>query len=344
MENGAKDLTRRQHALLLATVQEFIATAAPVGSQQVAQRHRLGVRAAMVRNLMSELEDAGYLTQPHTSAGRVPTEKAYRYFVDHLAPTIPFRERARIELHYSAPSNDVNLMVREASRLLALMTNQTAIATAPRLEVLMIERVQFTRLREREVLAMFITKANGIHNRLVVADRDYSQAELDRMAAYLAETLVGRTLEQARVWLEERLREERARYDQFVRGALLLGNVMIALDAQAEVYVEGSTRALDQPEFTDRARLRELLRALDDKTALLDLLDRSLKDTSLLVSIGSENSDARLAGFSVVAAPYASGSQPLGSVAIVGPLRMDYERVIPLVSYTAKALSRVLDH
>lgn len=344
MENIAKELTPRQHLLLLTTVREFIDTAEPVGSQQLAQRRSLGVRAAMVRNLMGELEESGYLVQPHTSAGRIPTEKAYRYFVDHLAPTIPFRERAQIELHYSAPPSDVNTIVRDTSRLLALMTSQAAMVTAPRLESVMIERVQFIRLREREVLAVFVTTANGIHNRLVSVDQDFAQPELDRMASYLNESLVGRSLEQARAWIEKSLHEDRANYDQFMRRALTLGNVMIRLDTSAEVYVEGSARALDQPEFTDRARLRELLRALDDKTALLDLLDRSLKESSLLVSIGSENSDGRLTGFSVVAAPYASGSHPLGSVAIVGPVRMDYQRVIPLVSYTARALSRVLNH
>jgi heat-inducible transcriptional repressor len=163
------------------------------------------------------------------------------------------------------------------------------------------------------------------------------------MASYLNESLVGRNLEHACAWIEQSLHQDRVRYDQFIRSALTLGDLITRLDTPAEVYVDGSTRALEQPEFTDRARLRELLRALDDKTALLDLLDRSFRESSLLVSIGSENSDARLTGFSVVAAPYASGPHPLGSVAVVGPVRMDYERVIPLVSYTAKALSRELD-
>ena len=344
MERGAKELTPRQHTLLLAAVQEFIARAEPVGSHQLAERHTLGLRSAMVRNLMGELEDGGFLMQPHTSAGRVPTDKAFRYFVDHLATAIPYRDRAQIELHYSAPPVDVNAVIRDTSRLLALMTGQAAMVTAPRLESVTIERVQFVRLREREVLAVFITAAGGVQNRLVATGEDYRQVELDRMAAYLNESLAGRTLEQARTWVERSLHEDRANYDRFVRAALTLGGAIVRSETPAEIYVEGSFNALEQPEFADREKLRELLRALEDKTALLDLLDLTLGQSGAVVSIGSENVNTRLAGFSVVAASYASGAMPLGSLAILGPVRMDYARVIPLVSYTAKALSRALDH
>jgi heat-inducible transcriptional repressor len=348
MNNGTNqaELTPRQHALLMAAVQEFIATAEAVGSQQIVARHTLGVRAAMVRNLMAELEEGGFLLQPHTSAGRVPTDKAFRYYVDHLMSpaSIAFNDRTQIELHYSAPPADLNEIIRDTSRLLALMTGQAALVMAPRLGAVVMERVQFVRLRERELLAVFVAVAGGVQNRLVQTDKDYGQAELDRMAGYLNASLSGRSLEQVRLWIEERLKEERANYDRFTHTALILGGALTRNPAPAEVYVEGSSKALEQPEFADPGKLRELLRALDDKTALLDLLERSLKENGPMVSIGSENFDLRLSGFSVVAASYASGSLPLGSLAVVGPVRMDYERVIPLVSYTARALSRVLEH
>jgi heat-inducible transcriptional repressor len=348
MNSGAQpgELTRRQHALLMAAVQEFISTAEAVGSQQLVARHTLGVRAAMVRNLMAELEEGGFLLQPHTSAGRVPTDRAFRYYVDHLVPPAPiaFHDRTQIELHYSAPPSDFNEIIHDTSRLLALMTGQAALVMAPRLEAVVMERVQFVRLRERELLAVFVAVAGGVQNRLVQTDQDYSQAELDRMAGYLNASLSGRSLEQVRLWIEERLKEERADYDRFMRTALILGGALTRNPAPAAVYVEGSSKALEQPEFADPGKLRELLRALDDKTALLDLLERSLRQNDPMVSIGSENFDLRLSGFSVVAASYASGSLPLGSLAVVGPVRMDYERVIPLVSYMARALSRVLEH
>jgi heat-inducible transcriptional repressor len=228
--------------------------------------------------------------------------------------------------------------------LLALMTGQAALVMAPRLESVQLKQVQLLGLREHEVLAIFVVATGGVHHRLLHTDGYYGQADLDRMSGYLNESLSGRTLEQVREWIAQQLRQERALYDQFTHDALIMGGALARNPSPAEIYVEGSSKALDQPEFADPARMRELLRALDDKTALLDLLERALTQSELIVSIGSESFDARLSGLSVVASPYISGAYPLGSLGVVGPVRMDYERVIPLVSYTARALSRALEH
>jgi heat-inducible transcriptional repressor len=345
--NAETTLPARRHTLLLAAVQEFIATAEPVGSQQIVARHSLGVRSAMVRSMMAELEESGYLSQPHVSAGRIPTDKAFRYYVDHmlLSSRIAFEDRAQIELHYSGRPRDLDDVMRDTPRLLALLTGQAALVMAPRLEAMMIERVNFVRVRDRQVLAMFVASGDAMQNRLVEADRDFTQDELDRMARYLNESLAGRTLDQARRWIEQQLKEERAAYDQFMRDALALGGGAIAdPPRRTEVYIEGSLKALEQPEFSDPERMRELLRALEDKSALLDLLERSIEQNRLTISIGSENYDPRLAGLTVVAASYATGSKPVGGLAVVGPVRMDYDRVIPLVDYTARALTRFFDH
>ncbi len=346
-QSEGKTLSGRRHALLLATVCEFIATAEPVGSNQIATRYRLGIKSAMVRNMMSELEEAGYLYQPHTSAGRVPTDFAFRYYVDHLAGAarIGFEERTQIELHYSERGRDLAGLMRDTPRLLSLLTGQAALVMAPRLESVELERVNFIRIREREVLAVFVAKTGAVYNRLIATERDHGQDELDRMGRYLNDALGGRTLEHARAWIEHELAHERARYDNFVRDALALGEAIADRVAEnAEVYVEGSAQALEQPEFSDPEKIRELMRALEDKTSLLELLERSVRQHGITISIGSENYDRRLAGLAVIAAPYVGGSKPLGSLAVVGPVRMDYERVIPLVEYTAKALSRVLEH
>ncbi|HVA79739.1 MAG TPA: heat-inducible transcriptional repressor HrcA [Candidatus Binataceae bacterium] len=345
-EAETRPLSARRQALLLATVQEFITTAEPVGSQQIVARHPLGVRAAMVRTLMAELEEAGYLHQPHTSAGRIPTDKAYRFYVDNLAPVsrIGFEDRAQIELHYSTRTRDLDDIMRDTPKLLALLTGQAALVMGPRLESMMLERVNFVRLRECQVLAMFVAAAGQVQNHIVETERDHSQDELERMARYLNESLAGRTLDEARRWIEERLREERALYDRFVHDALALGGAAAEHTIRTELYVDGSLKAIEQPEFSNPERMRELLRALDDKGALLDLLEKSLERRGLTVSIGSENDDMRLAGLSVVAASYATGATPVGSLAIVGPVRMDYDRVIPLVEYTARALSKLLEH
>jgi heat-inducible transcriptional repressor len=344
-EDETRTLSPRRQALLLAVVQEFISTAAPVGSHQIVAHHSIGVRGAMVRSMMAELEDTGYLSHPHTSAGRVPTDKAYRLYVDRLLESshIGFQDRAQIELHYSSHARDLGQIMRDTPRLLALLTGQAAMVMAPRLEAMVLEQVNFIRLRDHQVLAVFVAAAGSVYQHLVETPRDHSQEVLDRMARYLNESLAGRTLDETRRWIEQRLREERAAYDSFMREALALGEIVAEHVRRAEVFVEGSAKALDQPEFANPERMRELLRALDDKTALLELLERALEQERLMVSIGSENYDPRLSGLSVVAAPYVTGSTPIGSLAIVGPVRMDYERVIPLVEYAARALSRMLE-
>jgi len=347
MFDSSDGLARRRRNLLLAVVQDFIASAEPVGSLHLTSKYNLGVRAATIRSLMAELEVEGYLHQPHTSAGRVPTDKAFRFYVDSIIPNqryIGFRERTQIEFHYSERAKDLSEVMRDTSRLLALLTGQAAVVVAPRLESVILERVNFVRvMRPRQVLAIFVAQAGSIQSRLIEADQDYSQDELDRMANYLNRCINGQTIEGARRRIEQALSEERARYDNLARAALTLGDAVISRPAPAEVYVEGNAQALDQPEFSDVNKLKDLLRALEDKTALLNLLERSLNGFGLMVSIGSENVDVRLSDLSVVAAAYASGAAPLGSVAVVGPVRMDYDRVIPLVDYTAKALSRVLE-
>lgn len=346
MFDSVDGLARRRRNLLLAVVQDFIATAEPVGSLHLTSKYNLGVRAASVRSMMAELEVDGYLHQPHTSAGRIPTDKAFRFYVDSIIPNqrhIGFHERTQIEFHYSERTRELPEVMRDTSRLLALLTGQAAVVMAPRLESVVLERVNLVRVRPRQVLAIFVAKGGTLQTRLIDPENDYAQDELDRMAAYLNECINGQTLEGARRRIEQALHEERARYDHIARAALTLGDAVISRPAPTEVYVEGNSQALEQPEFSDVNKLKELLRALEDKTALLNILERSLNGPGLMVSIGSENVDVRLSDLSVVAAAYVTGSAALGSVAVVGPVRMDYDRVIPLVDYTAKALSRVLE-
>src|ERR1700691_6041485 len=196
-DSASNNLTSRQHALVLAAVQEFISTAAPVGSAQIVAHHQLGVSYAMVRNMMGELEDGGYLLQTHTSADQVPTEKAFRYYVDHLAAQarIGFEDRAQIELHYSSAVRNLGEVLRDTPRLLSILTGQAALVMARRLESSIVERVNFVRLRDNQVLAVFVASKGAIQNRIVDTERDHSQDELNRMARYLNEAVEGRPLE-----------------------------------------------------------------------------------------------------------------------------------------------------
>lgn len=205
------ELGRRHHVLLLAVIQDFVATAEPIGSQHIASKYSLGVRAATVRSMMADLEMENFLYQPHTSAGRVPTDKAFRYYVDYVMPKrqIGRDDRVQIEYCYSERSRDLAEIMRDTSRLLALLTGQAAMVLTPRFEAVALKRVNFIRLREAQVMAVFIAMGGEVQTRVIDSGRDYTQSELERMANYLNEGLEGRTLEQARTWIESVLREER---------------------------------------------------------------------------------------------------------------------------------------
>jgi heat-inducible transcriptional repressor len=338
-------INTRHQEILAAIVRAYIETGEPVGSRTLSRQRGQSLSPASIRNAMADLADEGFLSQPHTSAGRVPTDRAFRYYVDQVgaAARIGFEDRTQIELHYSNHAQDLASVTRDTSRLLSILTGQAALVMAPRLDATELDHVNFVHIRERQVLAVFVATGGAVQNRLVVTDNDHTQDELDRMARYLNESLVGRTLGEAREWIESQLKLERAKYDRFMRAALTLGEA-VATSRASEIFIEGSAHALEQPEFSDPEKVRQLMRALEDKTALLELLERSFHEHGLMVSIGSENDDSRLSRLTIIAAPYADGVRPIGSLAVVGPVRMDYERVIPLVEYTAKALSRALEH
>ena len=342
-EDWRDEVARRRHVLLLAVVDDFVKTAEPVGSHHLVARYALGVKAATVRAMMADLERENYLYQPYTSAGRIPTDKAFRYYVDHLMPSwrISQQDKTHIEYHYSARERDLSALLRDTGHLLALLSGQAAVVITPRFEAIELAEVSFTRLRERQVLAIFVV-AGGIHQRVIEAERDYRTEELQRMAGYLNQIIEGRTLEEARGLIEAALGEERARYDRFAREALRLGDALVSSPVAVEVLVEGGAKVVRQPEFDDPGKLRQLVEALEDKSALLGLLENTLEGKTVEVSIGSEHAP-RLSDLSMVGAPYRHGSAPVGALAILGPVRMDYGRVIALVDYTARALSRALD-
>jgi len=336
------ELEPRRKALLRAIVQEFIETAQAVSSRRIAQNYMLGVRPATVRNMMAGLEQEGYLYQPHTSAGRIPTAKAFRHFVDGLVPCpeIGLPERAQIEFHYSDRARDPAQLVRDTSGLLAALTGHTAVATGPYFDSMTLERIELVYLRAHQVTALLVPAGTGVHDCVLETTRDYSQDELTRMSNFVTSLVKGCTLDQAKVRVRRALREQRTLAHPLVREALQLGSELLARSESDAVYVQGSARVLDQPEFAEPKKAQELLDALEDRAALAKALGQIVDQSNPNVAIGRENSDARLSEFSVVAAAYASGPVRLGSLAVIGPLRMDYGRVIALVDYTARALSR----
>jgi heat-inducible transcriptional repressor len=329
-------LTPRQAQVLQALVGSYVGYALPVGSATLASLLPVRLSSASVRNTLAELHELGLLEQPHRSAGRVPTELGLRVFVDQLLlprELGPF-ERRDVEDHLSGDG-----VVEAASRLLSERTRQLGFVVAPRLDGVVLRNVSFVRVSSERLLAVLVAEGGRVFRRMLEEPGRNDQAQLDRMAAALRERVTGRTLRAVRDQLLAEAAALRSQAD------LLLERVLRVVpdeeNADADELVLGTHLALlDQPEFQDPQRLRALLAALEEKERLVDWVGRMLDERGACVAFGRELAEPRFDRLAVVAARLGREG---GSVGVIGPSRMDYARVIPLVGYVSRRLTEVLD-
>ncbi|MGH7408698.1 MAG: heat-inducible transcriptional repressor HrcA [Candidatus Methylomirabilales bacterium] len=337
-------LTQRQKAVLRAVIHDYIDWAEPVGSRSVSRRYAFHLGPASIRNIMADLEELGYLAQPHTSAGRVPTDRGYRFYVDTLMdPTrLTPEEEGLIERRFTPARGQVEGLMRATSQVLGTLSRCAGIVLAPRLEQLQVKRLEFVGLAADRTLLILVATSGVVHHKAVTLDEVLSQEELSRVARYLNELLQGLTLTEVRQVLVAKMAEEKAQYDQLLRRALLLWRKTVEGEQLTEIYIGGASQMMEQPEFADTETMRAIFAAFEEKSRLVKILDRCLEDAGLTVTIGRELGEVALQEFSVVASPYFRGSAPLGALAVVGPTRMPYDKVVPLVDYTARLVSRLL--
>ncbi len=335
------DLPFRARKILYAVITEYVATGEPVGSRRLAKRYGLNLSPATIRNVLADLTDAGYLAQPHTSAGRVPTERGFRVFVDALIQmrevTTEDRDAVLERMRELRPG--VDDLVREAGRLLATMAGAAALVTRPRADTEPLGQIRFMVLRPGELLALVITKSGAIQNRVVAAS-GLSNAELERLNNYLGEMVPGHTLAEVRAKLAAEMDDERVLRE---RAMTMVTAATEGSDAPGEVVIEGHTVLFDRPEFSDPEKIRRYLRTFEEKERLLGLLDQTLLAGGVQVLIGSETALEDLPDISLISANYKRGGVRAGTVGIIGPTRMDYGKLVPLVGFTAQVMSDVLD-
>ncbi|HEY1557320.1 MAG TPA: heat-inducible transcriptional repressor HrcA [Kofleriaceae bacterium] len=332
------ELSRRAQKILHAVVTEYLTGGDAVGSRTVTRRHDLGLSPATVRNVMADLEELGLLEQRHTSAGRVPTATGLRFFIDSLLKVrgLTPREKDEIRERVIAPSPDE--VVQRASRLLSDLTHHAAVVIAPDPGAQRLERIEFVPLRDGKLIAVLVTTDGRIENRLVVDDIEASR--LERIHNYLNELLAGMTLEEVRDRVIRELGEDKNRYDEAVAVALRLGHAVFvsAPERAADVVIAGQANLVDdQPE-----RIRELLRALEDKETLVRLIDRTRTAEGIQVFLGAETALQALSSSSIVAMSYGPEEQPIGALAVIGPMRMNYSKVMSVVDFTADTVSQLL--
>ncbi len=336
------DIGGRAKKILHAVVSEYLATGEAVGSQTVTRRYGLDVSAATVRNVMGDLEEIGLLRHAHTSGGRIPTDRGLRYYVDTLlrVRSLSTGEKEEIRERFGATRTDLPEMMQRTSRLLRELSHLTVVVQAPRPDSDVVEHIEFVRLRDDQLLAVIASSSGQIQNKLVPIDLPLPSHELDRINNYLNSLVSGLTLDQVRTRLASEIESDRAAHDQLAARALQLATAAVPSDTGPEVLVDGQSNLLSGQ--TDLERVKTLLRTLEEKDLIVRLLDRTLSAPGICVFIGAEANLADLTDISVVAAPYGGDGKPLGTIGVIGPSRMNYSRVIPLVDFTSEMISDVL--
>jgi heat-inducible transcriptional repressor len=340
-----RGLSERTKEVFKFIVGDYITSGEPVGSRRVAKQSGMGLSPATIRNEMADLGERGLLYQPHTSAGRVPTERGFRFFIDDLLDltTVPARLKRQIERECLACPGDTCQVMRVACRALSALTSYPAIVLGPLLEESIITHIEFIRFKKNHVLVIFVASSGLVQNRIVQIESDLSQDELDRMSAFVGNLLTGLPLRRVRQRIVGQLRRDRQDLDELFHKALDLGGMVLMEGDGRDVYIEGQTMLLDAPEFSDVGKMKELFRAFEEKTLLVELLDRSMRARGVQVVFGSECAIAAVDGCSIVTAPYGHDDPFVGILGVLGPIRMDYARVIPMVDYTAQLLTAILE-
>lgn len=340
-----EELTERNRRILEAIVEEYIETAEPVGSRTVTRHHQLALSPATVRNVMADLEELGYLKQPHTSAGRIPTGKGYRFYVDSILQVraLTSGERKRLSNRYHLEGLRAEEVLREAGKALSAISNYTGIVMAPRLETTVFRHIDFIPLSEGRVLVVFVTRSGLVQNKIIEPREALSQRELETISNNLNQRLKGLSIQEVKEQLFGEMERDRARYDQLLRKTLMLSQEALKDNIGGEVFIEGTSNILDQPEFSDVTKMKQLFKTFEQKSLLIDLLDRSQKAEGMQIFIGSETEFSDIDGCSLITTHYTSRRGTIGALGVIGPSRMNYSQVIPVVDYTAKLVSQVLD-
>ncbi len=349
---------QRAEAVLAAIIKEHLVTGEAVGSRVLSDRFANGVgwSSATIRNVMAELEQAGLVEQPHTSAGRVPTDNGYRYYVDHmLSETSLSAEDLRSineMLNSDSPESAEGAegLMGRASHALSALSENVGIVISPTLAGNCLKHIEFVLLADRRILVVMVSAANLVHNKLIYVDAALGQDELDRTARYLNVEFAGKSLLAIRARILELMREEKAMYDKLLRNAIMLCNRSLeGPDAEnPNVYVDGTSNILMKPDFPNIEKMRELFRTFEEKSRLVKILSECISRDSVYpgnvhIVIGRENATPSMQNCALISAPYRiQNGEGAGTIGVVGPMRIEYSRVSAMVNYMARLIERRL--
>ena len=344
-EKMGSPLTERSQNILEAIVEDYIQTAEPVGSRAITKRHAFNLSPATIRNVMADLEEMGFLASPHTSAGRIPTAKGYQYYVESILQVrdLPDEFRLNLERATQFEGKSMEDVMQEVGNLLSGISRYTGLVMAPRFNSTVFRQIEFVRLSKGRLLVIFVSESGLVQNKVIEPGIDFSVRDLELISNYLNHRLTGMTITQVREKIAQELREERSRLNKMQKQALELSDRALQGDVASQIYVAGTSHMLEQPEFTTPDSLARIMRTLESKQQLIELLDCSQAANGVQIFIGSQASHHEIEGCSLIAAPFSGKKGAVGTLGVIGPARMNYSQVIPIVDFTANLVSRILD-
>jgi len=338
------ELSERQGAVLRAVVTGYVGEAAPIGSKTLAHLLPINLSSASVRNVLAELAELGLVEKPHASAGRIPTERGLRLFVDSLLPHADLAPLEQRDIAWRLDDVDVGEIVHVTSELLSRHTRQLGFVVTPRLDRIVLRHVGIVRLSSDRLLLVLVSRAGSAYRRVVEMSEPIAQAELERITALLSERVDGRTLPEVREALAREAEALRHQANRLLELAVSFGRRALAAedDAAVDLVIETRLALLDQPEFRDPLRVRGLFEAVETKARLLGVLDQMLEQEGVRVAFGEELEEPSLRHCALVAARYGGSGGGLGTLGVIGPSRMDFPRIVALVSFLSRAIGERL--
>ncbi len=338
-------MDERKRRILKVITDDYIASAEPVGSRTIARKYNLGLSPATIRNEMADLEDEGYLEQPHTSAGRIPSDRGYRYYVDALMEQRELRpdEATAIKRELAAREQALNSLIHQAARILAQFTHYPSLVVSPDCRNIIFKHVRLVRLDEHSVLVLMVTNAGEVRHKIVGCDPGLGDDVLERLSNMLNHRLCNHPLNEGRASLEQELRREMLVSEKLFHQAMRALLESLQADTAEQVVMDGAAQILDQPEFAAREQFRPLFDLLSQEQALYHLLTEAGGRERVKVSIGQENKEQAVHDCSVVTATYQMPDRSVGVIGILGPTRMDYGKVLAVVEFMAMHLSTILN-
>ncbi|MBP7174842.1 MAG: heat-inducible transcription repressor HrcA [Thermoclostridium sp.] len=335
------ELNERKMQILKTLIDDYVQTAQPVGSRTISRKYELGLSSATIRNEMADLEEMGYITQPHTSAGRVPSDKGYRFYVDHLmqAHTLAMEEIAQIRTVMELRMNEINALIHRASNIISMFTGYTSIAISPSLTQMVLKTVQIVPVDEKKALVVVVSSGGIVKNRAVRLETETTSDILLKLSNFLHEKLNGQTTQSIQYpTIDDIVKQTGVKAEA---AAAILDGVVQCLKGidQSELIMNGTMNLLNHPEFNDLLKVREVLELFNDQEVIKALMNAAMRKSGLSVQIGKENPLETMHDCSLITASYSLGETEAGALGIIGPTRMSYAKVVSSMRYIQKLIN-----